>query len=107
MWQGSEYASGCNCGRVLNIPGFRVSQLSAYGSVAQGSECDYAWSTFHRVLNKPAVLSMPGLSICQIRGYVRVTKDAEYAWICLNPLMPGGNKKDHTYLNKPAAFSWH
>ena len=25
--------------------------------------------------------------------------------ICLNPLIPGGNKKGHTYLNKPAALS--
>ena len=24
----------------------------------------------------------------------------------LNPLMPGGNKKGHTYLNKPATFSF-
>ena len=38
MWQGAEYASGCNYGRVLNIPGFRVCQVSAYASVAQGSE---------------------------------------------------------------------
>ena len=42
-----EYA-GCNCGRVLNIPGLQVCQVSAYASIALGSE--YAWSTFHRVL---------------------------------------------------------
>ena len=36
--RGSEYASGCNYRRVLNIPGFRVCQVSAYASLAQGSE---------------------------------------------------------------------
>ena len=42
-WQGSEFVLGCNYGKVLNIPspGFRVCQVSAYASVAQGSE--YAW----------------------------------------------------------------
>ena len=30
--------SGCNYGRVLNIPGLRVCQVSEYASVAQGSE---------------------------------------------------------------------
>ena len=34
----------------MNIPGFRVCQVSAYASVAQGSE--YVWSAFHRILNK-------------------------------------------------------
>ena len=38
---GSEYMSGYNYGRVLNILGFRVCQVSAYASVAQGSE--YGW----------------------------------------------------------------
>ena len=51
-------------GKVLNIPGFRVCQVSAYASIAQGYEYarirlnnalwqgfEYAWSTFHRVLN--------------------------------------------------------
>ena len=33
--------SGYNYGRVLNIPGFPVCQVSAYASVAEGSE--YAW----------------------------------------------------------------
>ena len=38
MLKGSKYASGCNYVRVLNIPGFRLCQISAYASVAQGSE---------------------------------------------------------------------
>ena len=38
MWQGSEYVSGCNHGRVLNILGIPVRQVSAYASVTQGSE---------------------------------------------------------------------
>ena len=33
--QGSSYASGCNCGRVLNIPEFSVCQVSSCASVAQ------------------------------------------------------------------------
>ena len=37
-WQGSEYVLGCDHGRALNIPGFRVCQVSAYASVSQGSE---------------------------------------------------------------------
>ena len=36
--QSSEYAVGCNYGRVLNIPGFRVCQVSAYEIVVQDSE---------------------------------------------------------------------
>ena len=70
--------SRCNYGRVLNIPEFRVCQVSGYASVAQGSEyaviwlnnslwqgSKYAWSAFHKVLNKPAVLNMPVLRIWQ------------------------------------------
>ena len=76
----------------MNIPGFRVCQVSAYASVAQGSEyariwlnnalwkcSEYAWSTFHIVLNKPPVLNMPGLRIWQGCEYARVTKGVEYA----------------------------
>ena len=49
-WQDSEYPSGCNYGRVLNIPGFQVFQVSAYASVAHGSE--YGWiMPYGRVLN--------------------------------------------------------
>ena len=36
--EGSEYASRCDYGGVLNIPGFRVCQVYAYVSVAQGTE---------------------------------------------------------------------
>ena len=41
IWQGPEYTQGCNYGSVLNIPGFQMYQVSAYASIAQGSE--YAW----------------------------------------------------------------
>ena len=52
IWQGFEYASGSNYGRVLNIPGFWVRQASAYVSVAQASE--YGWiMPYGRVLNVP------------------------------------------------------
>ena len=75
-YDSSEYVSGWDFGRVLNIPGFRVYKISTYVSVSQGSEyawiwlnnalwqgSEYAWSSFHRVLNKPPVLNMPGLRI--------------------------------------------
>ena len=47
IWQGSEYASGYNYGRVLNIPGFWVCQISAFANDAQGFE--YAWIWLHMV----------------------------------------------------------
>ena len=48
----SEYASGCNYVRVLNILESRVSQGSMYTSVKQGSE--YCWiMPYDRVLNMP------------------------------------------------------
>ena len=75
-WQGSEYASECNYGGVLHIPGFRVCQVFAHAGVVQGSEyawiwlnnvlgqgSEYVWSTFHRVLNKLPVLNVPRLRI--------------------------------------------
>ena len=78
--QGCEYVSGYKYGRVLNIPGFQVCQVFAYASIIQGSEYNWIWlnnplwqgseyarSMFHRVLDKPPVLNMPGLRICQ--GY--------------------------------------
>ena len=34
----TEYGSGCNYERVLNIPELQVCQVSAYAIVAQGSE---------------------------------------------------------------------
>ena len=91
---GSEYASGCNYGRVLNI---RVCQVSAYVNIAQGSEyvwiwlnnalwqgSEYACSIFHKVLNKPPVLNMLAFRIWQDYEYASVTQGAEQAWINLS-----------------------
>ena len=77
VWQGSEYLLGCNYRRVLNITRFRVCQVSAYASVAQGSEyawkwlnntlwqsSEYAWSTFHMVLDK-------ALQVCETSRHFR------------------------------------
>ena len=112
LWisHGSEYASGCNYGRVLNIPGFQVCQISAYATVAQGPEyasirlnnalwlgSKYAWSKFNRVLNKPPVLNMPGVRIWQSCEYVRVTQGA--FWICLN-------KPDYAFINCRCTIYW-
>ena len=97
MWRGSEYASKCNYRRILNIPGIQLCQVFAYVNVAQGSEYDwiwlnnaiwqgseFAWSTFHRVLNKPQVLNMSGLRIWQGCEYARVTQGVEYVWMSQN-----------------------
>ena len=113
MWQGSEYASGCNYARVLNIPGFRVCQASAYARVAQGSKyawmwlnnvlwqsSEYTWSTFHKVSNKLPVLNMPRLRIwqgCNMRGLYKVLNLAESAWVCLKDVSICVN--DLTMLN--------
>ena len=40
IWQGSEYASGWNFRRVLNIPGFGVCQVSSYASVGIAQETE-------------------------------------------------------------------
>ena len=58
----------------------RISSISDFcicKHYTQGSE--YAWSMFHRVLNKPLVLNMPGLRIWHNCEYVRVTQGTEYA----------------------------
>ena len=34
----SEYALGCNNGRVLNIPRFQICEVFAYASITQGTE---------------------------------------------------------------------
>ena len=60
---------GYNYGRVLNIPGFRVCQVSSYVSVTQGFE--YAWVWLNDAL-------------WQGSEYARVSKGAECAWISLN-----------------------
>ena len=40
----SEYAPGCNYGKVLNIPGFLVCQVSAYASIAKVLDMpEYGW----------------------------------------------------------------
>ena len=89
--------------RVLNMSefwiflNFRVCQVSAYASIAQGSEyawiwlnnallqgSEHAWSMFHMIFNKPQVLNIPGLRKWQGCEYARVTQGAEYAWTSLN-----------------------
>ena len=60
----------------------QVLHMVLNNALWQGSK--YAWSTFHRVLNKFPVLNMPGLRIRQGCEYARIAQGAEYAWICLN-----------------------
>ena len=45
---------------------------------------EYAWSKFHRVLNMPLVLNVPGLEMWWGCEYAKVTDDPEYFWICVN-----------------------
>ena len=61
IYQGHEYAPGSEYARVLNKPGFWISQVSEYTKVLI---CVWFW-------------------ICQGSEYVRVTQDSEYTWICL------------------------
>ena len=107
IWQGSEYASGCNYVRVLNIPGFRVCQVSAHASAAQGSE--YGWiMPYDRVLNMsgqrfavlnklPVLTTVARLWICE--GYTG-------CWICLNkPVFTLMYQYTWIWLNK-AEYDW-
>ena len=77
--------------RYLNIPGFRVCQVSAYASVAQGFKYAWIWlnialrqgpeyvcSKFHRIfLYKLLVLNMLGTGIRQGCEYARVLNMSE------------------------------
>ena len=62
-----------------------------FASVAQGSEyasiwlnnalwrgSEYAWSTYHGVLNEPLVLNMPELRIWQGYEHTKVRQGVEY-----------------------------
>ena len=55
IWQGSEYSSGCDYGRALDIPGFeyaRFLRMQALHKVLNMPE--YGWIMPHdRVLNMP------------------------------------------------------
>ena len=55
IWQGSQYASGCNYERVLNIPGFRASRFLRMEALHKVSNMpEYGWiMPYGRVLNMP------------------------------------------------------
>ena len=95
LWKSPEYS------RIPSMPGFYICKCCTRfwiwlnNALWQGSEC--AWSTFHRVLNKPPALNMPGSEygkdgICE--GYtgcwICINKPgyavimSQYVWICLN-----------------------
>ena len=95
------FSNFCKCHRVLNICGnaimekFWIFQDSKYASFCICKHCrrfwiwlnnapwqdaEYAWSTFHMVLNNLPVLNMSGLRIWQGCEYARVTQGAECAW---------------------------
>ena len=64
--------------KVLNMAEYALIDPSLW----HGSE--YTWSMFHKVLDKPPVLNMPGFRMWQGCEYVRVRQGAEYAWISHN-----------------------
>ena len=90
--------SGFNNGSVLNIPRFRICQVSAYARVTQGSEYAWIWLNnvwikcfvYGRVLNisgqsltrfwMPSVPNMSGIGILRSCEYARVTQGSENAW---------------------------
>ena len=71
LYQGHEYASGSEYGRVLSKPGFWISQVSEYTKVLN----------MHLVMNLPGFWVHVWFWICQGSEYVRVTLGSEYAWI--------------------------
>ena len=101
LWQGYEYASRHNNGRVLNIPGFRICQISACVSITQGSEYDWIWlnnawinwllwlwqsseyacSKFYRILNMPLVSKY---AKGRVMARLWICEDYAGCWICLN-----------------------
>ena len=99
MRQGPEYVSECTYRGVMNFPGFRIWQVSAYASVTQGSECAWIWlnawisySDYGRVINMPGqsftgfwiclpILNMPDFRIWKGCEYARVTQGC---WLYLN-----------------------
>ena len=54
IWRGSVYASGCNCGRLLNIPGFWVPVVCVC------KPCTRSWIC----LNMAELCPMAGFWIC-------------------------------------------
>ena len=81
-----------NMHRDAIMEGLWICQDSEYGRFLHWKHCTrfwiwlnnvlwqgstYVWSTFHRVLNNPPVLNMPGLRIWQGCEYARVTQGAE------------------------------
>ena len=91
--------AGCSYGRVLNIPGFLICQVSAYVNVIQGSE--YAWIWLN---NAWINYSMTGFWLCLVSftefwyasgsKYARARNIARL-WIC------EGYTGWWIYLNKP------
>ena len=95
IWQGSEDASGCSYGSVLNIPGFRVCWVSAYVSVLQGCEDAWIWLNNAWKFLVWLVKVSQGFKYASSSKYARaqnmarlwiwrVTQGAEYPGILLN-----------------------
>ena len=91
MPQSSEYASGCNYRKVLNIPGLTTRLVAAYAGVTQGCKDAWVWlnnawiicSDYDRVVNLPLVLKIAGGNLRQGCEYAWLTQGLEYAWINL------------------------
>ena len=110
----------------LNIPGFRVCQVSAYARVAQGSEYNWIWLNNH--LWQDSVLNMPGQRFTGTSGFkysraqnvarLWICKGYTGCWICLNKpeyalIMPqylwicfNNTEYDWTYRPTPEKIYW-
>ena len=87
IFQYSKYA------RLLHMQALhKVPDMAEYGWIIPEEAIltmlsrEYAWSNFHRVLNMPQVLNMPGLGIWQGYEKMRVTHGVKYTWISLTIL---------------------
>ena len=91
LWKGFEYSRIPNILYFCIYKGYRRFKICLNMAekclnnlfwLWQDFEC--VWSKFHRVLNMPPVLNMPGLGIWQGCEYARVTQGSGYARINLN-----------------------
>ena len=108
----SEFASGCNCGTVLNNLVFWVFQVSAYASIRQGSEYSWImlrytvwsimaefwiflvkiWQDFEYASGSKCQGTEYG-KLVNMRELQRVLNMPELAWVCL--------KNTSIYVNMP------
>ena len=94
MYQDSEYVSGCNYRRVLNIPELPICQVNVNARITQSREYAWIWLNNNTIMtmeefwiclgevpqgfNMPPILHLAGLGIRQGCEYERLSRGAEY-----------------------------